>query len=239
MGMIFVDSREAVRCREIYGMLVSSFGQQVAVRKLEIGDYLLDGVEGVAAVERKNIMDLLNSMKPDETGRGRIWSQLDQLSELDSCEKILVVEGWIGLVRKLTQWDEASIYRLIESIQRSYTIPVIHTADWRGTAIYLMAKYKSLQERREPRDLRLRASSSSMTIEEQALYVVEGLPRVGPALAKALLKTYGSVKGVIDALATKPTIIIKDEVARVLGRRPPEPVIEHAREIILKRVEIT
>ncbi|MDW8022115.1 MAG: ERCC4 domain-containing protein [Nitrososphaerota archaeon] len=236
--MIFIDSREAAKCREISDMLLGSLGQQVAVRKLEVGDYLLDGIEGVAVVERKTITDLLNSMKPDESGRGRIWSQLDQLSEIDSCEKILLVEGWMGLVRKLTQWDEASIYRLVESIQRSYTIPVIHTADWRGTALYLIAKYKSLQERREPRDLRLRASSASMAIEEQALYVVEGLPRIGPALAKALLKTYGSVKGVIDALATKPPTIIRDEVARVLGRRPPEPVIEHAREVILKHVEI-
>jgi len=237
--MIFVDSREAAKCKEVYKMLVSSFGQQVAVRKLEVGDYLLDGAEGVAVIERKTITDLLSSMKPDESGRGRIWSQLDQLSEIDSLEKILLVEGWIGLVRKLTRWDEASIYRLIESIQKSYAIPVIHTADWKGTALYLIAKYKSLQERREPRDLRLRASSASMSIEEQALYVIEGLPRVGPALAKALLKTYGSVKGVIDALAAKPTSLIRDEVAKTLGKRPPEPVIKQAKDVVLKRVEIS
>jgi len=85
--MIFVDSREAAKCREVYRMLVNSLGQQVAVKKLEVGDYLLDGAEGIALIERKTIMDLLNSMKPDETGRGRIWSQLDQLSEIDSCEK--------------------------------------------------------------------------------------------------------------------------------------------------------
>ena len=129
-------------------------------------------------------------------------------------------------------------YRLIESIQKSYTIPVIHTADWRGTALYLIAKYKSLQERREPRDLRLRASSASMTVEEQALYVIEGLPRIGPTLAKALLKTYGSVKGVIDALAAKPTPLIRDEVAKTLGKRPPEPVIKQAKEVVLKQIEI-
>jgi ERCC4-type nuclease len=237
--MIFVDSREASKAGEIYRMLVSVFGEQVGVKVLEIGDYLLDGSEGVAVVERKTITDLLNSMKPDEGGRGRIWSQLDQLDEVDSFEKILVIEGWIGIVRKLTEWNESSIYRLIEGIQRTYEdLVVIFTPDWKGTGHYLIAKYRSLQERREPRDLRLRASSASKTLEEQALYVIEGLPRVGPALAKALLKTYGSVKGVIDALASKPSAMIREEVAKVLGRRPPEEVIRHARDIVMRRIEL-
>jgi len=238
--MIFVDSRETAKAREIYEMLIKVLGRQVGVMKLDVGDYLLDGVKGVALVERKTVTDLLNSMKPDETGRGRIWSQLDQLEELNSCEKILLVEGWLGIVRRVTGWNEASVYRLIESIQRSYEdLVVIFTPDLRGTGHYLITKYKSLQERREPRDLRLRASSASKTLEEQALYLIEGLPRVGPALAKALLKTYGSVKEVIDVLAVKPTTIIRDEVARNLGKRPPEPVIKQAKEVVLKRVEVS
>lgn len=237
LEMIFVDSREASKAREVYRMLVDLLGEQVAVRKLDVGDYLLDGGEGVALVERKTITDLLNSMKPDETGRGRIWSQLDQLAELDSCEKILLIEGWMGIVRRVTEWNEASVYRLLESVQKAYGIPVVHTPDWKGTGCYLVAKYKSLKERKEPRDLRLRASSASMTEEEQALYLIEGLPRVGPALAKAMLKTYGSVKGVIDALAEKPTPLLRDEIARALGRKPPEPVIKHAKELVLKRIE--
>ncbi len=237
--MIFVDSREAVKAREIYGMLARVLGRQVGVKKLDVGDYLLDGVEAVALVERKTITDLLNSMKPDETGRGRIWSQLDQLEELDSCEKILLVEGWLGMIRKVTRWNEASVYRLVESIQKSYEdLVVIFTPDWKGTGHYLITKYKSLQERKEPRDLRLRASSVSKTLEEQALYLIEGLPRVGPTLAKALLRAYGSVRGVIDALALKPAPIIRDEVAKALGKRPPEPVIRQAKEVVLKRVEM-
>ena len=71
-----MDSREAAKSKEIYRMLVNVLGQQVGVRKLDVGDYLLDGAEGIALVERKTITDLLNSMKPDETGRGRIWSCL-------------------------------------------------------------------------------------------------------------------------------------------------------------------
>ena len=237
--MIFVDSREASKVGEIYRMLVNVFGEQVGVKVLDVGDYLLDGSEGVAVVERKTIMDLLNSMKPDEAGRGRIWSQLDQLNEAGSFEKILVIEGWMGIVRKVTGWNESSIYRLMEGIQRAYEdFVVIFTPDWKGTGHYLIAKYKSLQERREPRELRLRASSISKTLEEQALYVIEGLPRVGPTFAKALLKTYGSVKEVIDALASKPPSMIREEVAKMLGRRPPEDVIRHAREVVIKKIEL-
>ena len=235
--MIFVDSREASKAKNIYSMLVGSLGQQVGVKKLEVGDYLLDGAEGAALVERKTITDLLSSMKPDETGRGRIWSQLDRLMELDSYEKILVIEGWLGLVRKVTGWNESSIYRLIESIQKTYDIVVVYTPDWKGTGSYLLAKYKSLQERKEPRDLRLRVSSASMSPEEQAIYLVEGLPRVGPSLAKALLKAYGSVKEVFDALVDKPTELVRDEVARFLGRKPPESVIKQAKEVLRRKVE--
>ena len=237
--MIFVDSREASKAGEIYRMLVNVFGEQVGVNALDVGDYLLDGSEGVAVVERKTITDLLNSMKPDEAGRGRIWSQLDQLNEANSFEKILVIEGWMGIVRRATGWNESSIYRLIEGIQRAYEdLVVIFTPDWRGTGHYLIAKYRSLQERREPRELRLRASSVSKTLEEQALYVIEGLPRVGPTLAKALLKTYGSVKEVIDALASKPSSMIREEVAKTLGRRPPEDVIRHARDVVIRKIEL-
>lgn len=236
--MIFVDSKEASKSKKVLDMLTSVLGQQVGVKNLEVGDYLLDGIEGMAVIERKTVTDLLSSLKPDESGRGRIWSQLDRFSEMNSFEKILVIEGWLGAIRRMTEWNEASVYRAIESIQRSYEIVVVHTPDWKGTGAYVIAKYKSLLEKPEPRDIRLRASSVSMTPEQQALYVVEGLPRVGPSLAKALLKTYGSVKNVFDSLASKPVELLRDEVAKFLGRKPPEAVIKNAKDIIVREVKL-
>ncbi|MEM2910337.1 MAG: ERCC4 domain-containing protein [Nitrososphaerota archaeon] len=235
--MIFVDSKEASKNKKILEMLTNVLGQQVGIKNLDVGDYLLDGAEGVAMIERKTVTDLLSSLKPDESGRGRIWSQLDKLSEMDSFEKILIIEGWLGAIRKMTGWNEASVYRAVESIQRSYEVAVIHTPDWRGTGAYIITKYKSLSEKTEPRDIRLRVSSASMTPEQQALYVVEGLPRVGPSLAKALLKTYGSVKNVFDSLASKPVDLLRDDVAKSLGRKPPEIVIKNAKELIVKEVK--
>ena len=47
------------------------------------------------------------------------------------------------------------------------------------------------------------------------------------------------VKGVIDALAAKPTPLIREEVAKTLGKRPPEPVIKQAKEVVLKRIEVS
>ncbi|PUA31761.1 MAG: hypothetical protein B9J98_05435 [Candidatus Terraquivivens tikiterensis] len=234
--MIFVDTKEASKSKKILEMLTSVLDQQVGTKNLEVGDYLLDGAEGMAVIERKTVTDLLNSLKPDESGRGRIWSQLDRFSEVDSFEKILVIEGWLGAIRRMTGWNEASVYRAVESIQRSYEVAVVHTPDWRGTGAYIITKYKSLSEKPEPRDIRLRVSSASMTPEQQAIYVVEGLPRVGPSLAKALLKTYGSVKGVFDSLASKPVELLRDEVAKFLGRKPPEVVIKHAKEVITREI---
>ncbi len=236
--MIFVDSKEASKSKSILEMLTNVLGQQVGIKNLEVGDYLLDGAEGMAVIERKTINDLLNSLKPDESGRGRIWSQLDRFSEMDSFEKILIIEGWLGAIRRMTEWNEASVYRVIESIQRYYEVIVVYTPDWKGTGAYVIAKYKSLSEKPEPRDIRLRVSSASMTPEEQALYIVEGLPRVGPSLAKAFLKTYGSVRNVFNALASKPIELLRDEVAKFLGRKPPEVVIRNAKDIIVREVKL-
>ncbi|MCL7398415.1 MAG: hypothetical protein LZ165_05150, partial [Thaumarchaeota archaeon] len=69
-----MDSKEASKCKRILDMLTSVLGQQVGIKNLEVGDYLLDGTEGMAVIERKTITDLLNSLKPDESGRGRLWS---------------------------------------------------------------------------------------------------------------------------------------------------------------------
>ncbi|MEM0121388.1 MAG: ERCC4 domain-containing protein [Nitrososphaerota archaeon] len=236
--MIFVDSKEASKSKRILEMLTNVLGQQVGIKNLEVGDYLLDGSEGMAVIERKTVTDLLSSLKPDESGRGRIWSQLDRFAEMNSFEKILIIEGWLGAIRKMTEWNEASVYRALESIQKGYEVVVIHTPDWKGTGAYVIAKYKSLSEKPEPRDIRLRVSSVSMTPEQQALYIVEGLPRVGPSLAKALLKAYGSVKNVFDSLASKPVELLRDEVAKFLGRKPPEVVIKNAKDVITKEIKL-
>ncbi|MEM1991798.1 MAG: ERCC4 domain-containing protein [Nitrososphaerota archaeon] len=236
--MIFVDSKEASKSKRILEMLTNVLGQQVGIKNLEVGDYLLDGSEGMAVIERKTVTDLLSSLKPDESGRGRIWSQLDRFAEMNSFEKILIIEGWLGAIRKMTEWNEASVYRALESIQKGYEVVVIHTPDWKGTGAYVIAKYKSLSEKPEPRDIRLRVSSVSMTPEQQALYIVEGLPRVGPSLAKALLKAYGSVKNVFDSLASKPVELLRDEVAKFLGRKPPEVVIKNAKDVIMKEIKL-
>ncbi|MEM2753400.1 MAG: ERCC4 domain-containing protein [Nitrososphaerota archaeon] len=233
-----MDSKEASKSKRILEMLTNVLGQQVGIKNLEVGDYLLDGSEGMAVIERKTVTDLLSSLKPDESGRGRIWSQLDRFAEMNSFEKILIIEGWLGAIRKMTEWNEASVYRALESIQKGYEVVVIHTPDWKGTGAYVIAKYKSLSEKPEPRDIRLRVSSVSMTPEQQALYIVEGLPRVGPSLAKALLKAYGSVKNVFDSLASKPVELLRDEVAKFLGRKPPEVVIKNAKDVITKEIKL-
>jgi len=236
--MIFVDSKEASKSKRILEMLTNVLGQQVGIKNLEVGDYLLDGSEGMAVIERKTVTDLLSSLKPDESGRGRIWSQLDRFAEMNSFEKILIIEGWLGAIRKMTEWNEASVYRALESIQKGYEVVVIHTPDWKGTGAYVIAKYKSLSEKPEPRDIRLRVSSVSMTPEQQALYIVEGLPRVGPFFFQAVVKAYGSVKNVFDSLASKPVELLRDEVAKFLGRKPPEVVIKNAKDVITKEIKL-
>jgi ERCC4-type nuclease len=66
--MIVVDSNEAAENESMVESLRKVV--EVAVKPLPAGDYLIVGRESNALVERKTIMDFLNSLK------GRLWDQL-------------------------------------------------------------------------------------------------------------------------------------------------------------------
>lgn len=63
LEMIVVDSREAAEARRIVENLKAS----VEVKALPAGDYLVVGLEKNALIERKSVLDFLNSLK------GRLW----------------------------------------------------------------------------------------------------------------------------------------------------------------------
>ncbi|MEM2080329.1 MAG: ERCC4 domain-containing protein, partial [Nitrososphaerota archaeon] len=90
-----VDSNEAAESQK----LVESLRKitEVAIRPLDAGDYLITGQSGQALIERKRVFDFLNSLK------GRLWDQLSLLRTFEG-EKILILEGYLGLYRK-SKWN--------------------------------------------------------------------------------------------------------------------------------------
>ncbi|MCS7138034.1 MAG: hypothetical protein NZ941_06670, partial [Candidatus Caldarchaeum sp.] len=71
--MIVVDSNEAAENVRLVESLKKAV--ETSVRPLPAGDYLVVGREKSALVERKTIMDFLNSLK------GRLWEQLSLMRD--------------------------------------------------------------------------------------------------------------------------------------------------------------
>ncbi|MCS7109992.1 MAG: hypothetical protein NZ956_00795 [Candidatus Caldarchaeum sp.] len=213
--MIVVDSNEAAENVRVVESLKKAV--ETAVKPLPAGDYLIVGREKNALVERKTIMDFLNSLK------GRLWDQLSLMRDFEG-EKVLVLEGYLGLYRK-RGWKEVSILALMDRIVNDWRIPIIPTPDVRGTLTYLVWKNKSLGEAEEFREYPLRIKRKDMTVEEQSLFVLEGL--CGHETAKALLTHFKSLRNVFTALdPNNPESLAELGKIKVGGRRIPEKTLK-------------
>ena len=217
--MIVVDSNEAAENESMVESLRKVV--EVAVKPLPAGDYLIVGREANALVERKTIMDFLNSLK------GRLWDQLSLIKEFKG-EKVIILEGYLGLYRK-RKWNEASILALMDRIVNEWKVPIIPTPDKRATLTYLVWKNKSLGEVEEFREYPLRIRRRDMTVEEQAVYVLEGL--VGHETAKALLSHFKTLRNVFVALDPSSPKYEELKRLKVSGRRIPENTVKRMLEV--------
>jgi len=217
-----VDSNEAAESQK----LVESLRKitEVAIRPLDAGDYLITGQSGQALIERKRVFDFLNSLK------GRLWDQLSLLRTFEG-EKILILEGYLGLYRK-SKWNETSVLALIDRIVMEWGIPIIPTPDTRATLTYLAWKHKKLGEEKELKEYPLRVSGKEMSAEEQALYTLEGL--CGHKTAKTLLTHFGTLGKVIEFFNNNPLTIIESRLkdVKVGGRRIPSTTIRKIYEVV-------
>ncbi len=212
--MIIVDSNEHGHHPEFKYELEKA-GIHVVIQYLSSGDFFLIG-ERNCIVERKNVFDLLNSLKK------RIWKQLKGMKEdyIDT-ECRLLVEGYFALIRKRKGWNETSVYAQLDSIvaKDGWDVPMVFTPDIEGTIKYLIWKHKSLGKSKTKKLRSLRSSAKKgLSLDYQARYLIEGIPLVGPKKATSLLKHFGSVKKILNAS--------KDELKEVVGNQTANYIIE-------------
>ncbi len=185
--VVYVDKREK---DSGVSKLLEELGCSVVEKQLDVGDYV-PGKE--IAVERKAVSDFVSSIVD-----GRLSKQLINMAE--SYERpLVIVEG------ERDELFETSLHRnavigMLTSIALNYRVPILFTDGPRETAqyIYVIAKREQLGK---GQDLRLRVGRKGLSLAEQQRFVVESLPLVGPKMARALLKEFGSVKGIVNALS--------------------------------------
>lgn len=181
--IIFADHREQA------GKTVKELSKHcpVRVRQLDIGDFVLSRD---VVVERKTVSDFLASIID-----GRLFPQLVSLSSYKS--PLIILEGNTEELFSRAIHEHAIIGALT-TIATKYRIPVFVTKDPGETAkyLYVIAKREQLGE---DKDIRLRAGSKGLSLNEQQQFIVESLPLIGPTTAKKLLKHFGSVQKIFSA----------------------------------------
>ncbi len=203
---VFVDRREI---KSGIPKILREMGVTVKEITLEVGDYLIS--ERVV-VERKSANDFINSIID-----GRLFDQAINLVN-NFQRPIVIIEGRFperGM-------HPNSIRGAIASLVMDYGISVFQTKDQNETAEFLAIMAK--RELKGGGIARLRGEKKPLTDKELQLYLVEGLPGVGPELARRLLEKFKTVEKVftasekdlkgIDKLGEKKA----KEIRRILGK---------------------
>jgi len=185
--IIFVDSREQASTvnKELFG----KEKVKIIMKPLDIGDYVLSKD---VCVERKTIDDFVNSMVD-----GRLFSQLMNMRQ-NYAKPMIIVEGNMQDMFTLRNIHRNSIIGALTSIALDYQVPVLNTKTPAETAEYLYVIAKREQIARD-KEVRLRVGRKGLTLSEQQRFITEGLPLVGPLLAKGLLEKFGSIKAIANA----------------------------------------
>jgi len=181
-GKVFVDSRE----REM-AKLLEAKGLEVTLKSLEIGDYV---VSDRLAIERKTARDFVESIIDPERN---IFSQISNLAKTYE-RPVLILEG-----RDLftSQINPNSIRGAMASIAIDYGVPIIPTENQDDT-IQLIAMLAT-REAKEGRNPKIHGHKTARTLKEQQEYLVSAIPSVGPAVARNLLKHFGTIENIVIA----------------------------------------
>lgn len=181
-GRIIVDPRE----REM-GKLLEGLGLEITLKSLEVGDYVLSDR---LAVERKTAEDFVSSIIDPERNLFRQISDLARTYD----RPVLILEGRDLYAR---QMNPASIRGALASIAVDYGVPIIPTENQEETAAVL--SLLAARERKDGREPKAHGHKTARTLKEQQEYLISAIPNVGPAVAKNLLKHFGSIEKVMTA----------------------------------------
>jgi DNA excision repair protein ERCC-4 len=158
----------------------------IQMERLAVGDYDVDG--GVV-IERKTYADFATSLAD-----GRLFPQAAALARSPQ-RPLILLEG-----PKPAQMPEVHPHALkgaLLSLAVMWRLPVIHARDPEDSLRILRCLAR--QRARTDANILRRYDRKPKRLASRRLYVLQGLPGVGPALANRLLLHFGSVEQVITA----------------------------------------
>src|SRR5437867_6068430 len=181
---ILADDRE--RTAPVVEVLRALEDVEVICQRLKIGDYQINEW----LFERKTLLDFAESIKD-----GRLFSQAKRLVSAGPAAA-LILEGKASDLAQSRMRREALQGALI-SLSLIFQIPILRSFDAGETAHLLL--YAAQQLQRDQTDLVSRPGRRPKRRRKLQLYVLQGLPGIGPEKAERLLAQFGSVGGVMAA----------------------------------------
>ncbi|MGD9194141.1 MAG: ERCC4 domain-containing protein [Desulfobacterales bacterium] len=182
---IIADDRE--RKSEVIESLVQIEDVVVSIQRLTMGDYQIDNR---LIVERKTIKDFAVSIID-----GRLFKQMVRLAN-SKFEGVLILEGTVNDTVEIGMTREAMQGALI-TVSLILGIPVLRSKDPSETAklmVYVGRQIESIALGGLQRH-----GYRPKNKGKRQLFILQGLPGVGPERADRLLDTFGSVEAVISA----------------------------------------
>ncbi len=182
---IVLDDREARGgvLEELRGL----GGLSIEVRRLTLGDYILDDR---LLIERKTLPDLTESIKD-----GRLFQQARGLAEAPM-QSLIILEGRASGLNA-SRMRRESIQGALITLTIFFGIPLLRSRDPRETARLMV--YTARQGRAVAAGALPRKGKRPWGKLRTQLYILQGLPGVGPQRARRLLKTFGTVEAVLSA----------------------------------------
>lgn len=190
---IVVDNRE--RNSLVVSQLIS-FGHNLVFEQLTVGDYIVNDV----VIERKTIQDFKASIVDK-----RLVSQLTNLKKYS--KSFLILEGFKEEDIYSGSIHENAFRGFLLSVILKYKVPIVFTQNSEDSARYISL----LANKKEKREVSIRASKTLMTKEERVRFILEGFPGIGPVSAKELIKSFGSLRKIINAS--------EEDLKKVLGKK--------------------
>ena len=161
-------------------------GVQVEVRKVPYGDYVINNA---ITMERKTARDFLVSLID-----GRLFTQVSNLKKY-CIHPVLLIEG--NPFKTGFDFDEMAIRGTLISIQTIWYVPIIYSREKQETKDILIMIGR--QEEVFMDVVPLRGGYRPKRLKSRQLFILQGLPRVGPTAAKRLLEHFRSVSNAINA----------------------------------------
>lgn len=182
----------------------------VEEKSLSIGDYRINGH---ITVERKTTKDFIISIID-----GRLFSQASRLKKYAE-KPIMVIEGR-DLYHTGLAVDPRAIKGAITSVSTAWYIPIIFSTDVNGTADFLVMT--CIQDAEYQSQYVKRAGRKPKRAKRLKLYILQGLPQIGPKTANRMLKHFGSIEktitaneselAIVEGIGKKKAAMIKDIV---------------------------